>query len=187
MIRLTLLISYMLFWIGCAIQPSPRYTIDDRPPRKENKNFSDGNDTNQDITNHDLNDNEVRLRFANEIRSFIGAPYVWGGATPAGTDCSGLVQTVYRDALGITLPHSTNELYNMGHSISKTNLQTGDLIFFRQEGSSQLSHVGIYLNEGKFVHASLSSGVTIDSIEDDYYDNIFLGARRIISDAQASE
>ncbi|EPN49505.1 lipoprotein, partial [Pseudomonas syringae pv. actinidiae ICMP 19096] len=90
----------------------------------------------------------------------VGTPYRWGGNTPdSGFDCSGLIGYVYRDAAGISLPRSTREMIVMGvPNIRREQLQSGDLVFFATSGGSQVSHAGIYVGEGRFVHAPATGG-----------------------------
>lgn len=107
-------------------------------------------------------------------RRFLGAPYRWGGQSPNGVDCSGFVQEVFRLA-GHTLPRLAGEQFNACQEVSEP--AGGDLVFFStyQPGPS---HVGIYLGEGRFLHASSSRGVVEDELESAYFKPRYLGARR---------
>ncbi|UVE16543.1 C40 family peptidase [Pseudomonas sp. LS44] len=112
----------------------------------------------------------------------VGTPYRYGGNTPdGGFDCSGLIGYVYRDAAGIQLPRSTREMFAMrGSSVSRDALQTGDLVFFATNGGRQVSHAGIYVGEGRFVHAPSSGGtVRLDSLSATYWQKTYLDARRV--------
>jgi cell wall-associated NlpC family hydrolase len=106
--------------------------------------------------------------------SQIGVPYVWGGASPSGFDCSGLVVWSFAQ-VGISLPHSSYALYNAGPHVSRSELQVGDLVFF-----SGLGHVGIYTGGGSFVHAP-HTGTTVQygSLNDSYGTSSYVGAVRI--------
>ena len=113
----------------------------------------------------------------------VGTPYRWGGNTPdSGFDCSGLIGFVYRDAAGISLPRTTRELIVMrAQDVSAQNLQTGDLLFFATNGGSQVSHAGIYVGEGRFVHAPATGGtVKLDSLSKTYWQKAYLSAKRVL-------
>ncbi|OFW59659.1 MAG: hypothetical protein A2133_00945 [Actinobacteria bacterium RBG_16_64_13] len=102
---------------------------------------------------------------------YLGSPYVWAGASPSGFDCSGFVMYVYRK-VGVNLPHSSRLQYGVGQPVSRSDLRPGDLVFF----FSPISHVGIYIGDGKMINAAgTGKGVRIDSIWGSYS-----GASRII-------
>lgn len=105
--------------------------------------------------------------------------YTWGGHAPStGFDCSGLVRYVYRHALGVDLPHRARAQYKMGKSVARNDLEPGDLVFFRTEGRS-VSHVGIYLDNGRFIDAPSSGEVVqVDSLNNPYWSSHYVGARR---------
>ncbi|WP_128083730.1 C40 family peptidase [Paenibacillus sp. DMB5] len=113
------------------------------------------------------------------IDKAIGTKYVSGGVSTNGFDCSGFTMYVF-DKIGINLPHQSGSQYQMGTAISRDNLREGDLVFFNTSGRG-VSHVGIYVGDGKFAHASSSKGVTISSLSDSYYVNRYVGAKRIMS------
>jgi peptidoglycan DL-endopeptidase CwlO len=105
---------------------------------------------------------------------YLGTPYRWGGATPAGFDCSGLVVWVYGQ-LGIALPHFTGALYLLGVPVSRDQLAPGDLVFF-----DALDHVGIYIGAGQFIHAPHTGDVVrVSTMSSGSYAASFVGARRI--------
>lgn len=116
----------------------------------------------------------------------VGTPYRYGGNTPdGGFDCSGLIGYVYRDAAGIRLPRSTRELSGLrAPTIGRDALQSGDLLFFATNGGRQVSHAGIYVGEGRFVHAPSSGGtVRLDSLSARYWQQSYLDARRVLPPA----
>ena len=110
--------------------------------------------------------------------NYIGVPYVFGGTSPYGFDCSGYVQYVFAKA-GISIPRTADVQYDFGTPISTTELVPGDLVFF-ETYTYGASHVGIYLGDGNFIHASSSQGVTINSLSQAYYSSHYIGARRIL-------
>lgn len=111
---------------------------------------------------------------------YLGVQYVWGGTTPAGFDCSGLVQYVYGKN-GIQLPRTTYNQIMVGASVGPDKLRPGDLVFFDTDASKKgPDHVGIYIGGGKFIHAPRpGAGVKISSLSDSYYMNRWMGGRRI--------
>lgn len=113
----------------------------------------------------------------------VGTPYQWGGNTPdSGFDCSGLIGFVYRDVAGLTLPRTTRELLAMpAQSVTRSQLSAGDLVFFATGGSRKVNHAGIYVGEGRFVHAPSKGGtVRLDYLADRYWDRAYLDARRVL-------
>lgn len=109
------------------------------------------------------------------IDEWLGTRYRLGGTTKSGIDCSAFVQVLYVTQYGVNLPRTAREQYDATQRISRTNLKEGDLVFFNTQGG--VSHVGIYLQNNKFVHAS-SSGVTISDLFDEYWERRFIGVGR---------
>lgn len=111
---------------------------------------------------------------------YLGVPYVYGGASPSGFDCSGFTMYVYNQ-LGISLPHGATPQLKYGTYVSRSELQPGDLVFF-SDGSYPASHVGIYVGDDQFIHASSSTGngycVCVSSLNTNYYSRNFVGGRR---------
>jgi peptidoglycan DL-endopeptidase CwlO len=104
---------------------------------------------------------------------YLGVPYRWGGASPSGFDCSGFVMYVFAQ-IGVSLPHSTYAMYNMGTPVSLGQLQPGDLVFF-----NGLGHMGIYIGGGQFIHSPHTGDVVKISAMSGYYASAFVGARRV--------
>lgn len=113
-------------------------------------------------------------------KSLLGTIYVYGGTTPRGFDCSGFTQYVYKMA-GVSLPRTASEQSQVGVAVDKSQLMPGDLVFF-QTVTNGISHVGIYMGNGNFIHASSGSShkVTITSLSSSYYVDRYRGAVRIL-------
>lgn len=167
MARFSLLICFA-FLAACAGRQAPPPSFDPAPP--------------QVLSSHT---EDVMFR----ALGLVGTPYRYGGNTPeSGFDCSGLIGFVYRDAAGIQLPRSTREMVaQRTPRVASDALQTGDLVFFATGGARQVNHAGIYVGEGRFVHAPSSGGtVRLDRLEQAYWRNSFLEARRVLQPEQAS-
>jgi cell wall-associated NlpC family hydrolase len=109
---------------------------------------------------------------------FLGKPYVWGATGPSAFDCSGFTTYVYKN-FDVSLPRTSSGQYGSGQTVSKANLAQGDLVFFNTYGS--ISHVGIYIGDGRFIHAGSSkTGVVISSIGEGYYASRYVGAKRVL-------
>lgn len=120
------------------------------------------------------------LAVLSRAREFMGVRYRYGGTSRSGFDCSGFVQTVFRSQ-GVRLPRTSAEQSRVGTPVSRSDLQKGDLVFFKTRGS-RISHVGIYQGGGRFIHASSGGGkVEVDSLTSGYYDRRYAGARRVIA------
>lgn len=117
--------------------------------------------------------NKILLESVDE---WYGTKYRMGGMTKTGIDCSAFVQAVFAAAYGISLPRTAREQYKVSTLVSRTELKEGDLLFFNTRGG--VSHVGIYLQNNKFIHASTSRGVTVSDMFEPYYLKRFIGAGR---------
>jgi cell wall-associated NlpC family hydrolase len=111
------------------------------------------------------------------IDEWYGTRYRMGGTTKSGIDCSAFVQTIYFAAFAVSLPRTARDQYRASRIISATELKEGDLVFFNTIGG--ISHVGIYLQNNKFVHASSSNGVIISDLFEPYYLKRYIGAGRV--------
>ncbi|MCP4748654.1 MAG: hypothetical protein GY874_21340 [Desulfobacteraceae bacterium] len=119
---------------------------------------------------------------ARELRdaviAWIGTPHKMGGDNRRGIDCSGFVKRIYNDVFGIKMPRTAVLQLNSGFSVNRNNLKAGDLIFFRPPYKA--NHVGIYLGNGEFAHASKSKGVMISKLQNPYWRDCYWSARRIL-------
>ncbi len=114
----------------------------------------------------------------NVLVPWLGTPYLPGGTTKNGADCSGFVSSVYMEKERMYIPRSTTEEYKMGKDVTVDNLIIGDLVFFGE--GKRISHVGIYVGKGNFIHASSSNGVMVSPLEDNYWKPKYMGARRYL-------
>ena len=120
------------------------------------------------------------------IDTFIGVPYLWGGETRQGTDCSGFTQTVYSEQ-GVRIPRVSRDQHKhlksagalVGGSRRQNRLERGDLVFFNKNGRGRITHVGMYIGEGEFAHAACSKGVVISNFQKRYYQRLFVDGGRV--------
>ncbi len=124
-----------------------------------------------------------RVDMMKEIVNLLGNPYRYGGMNAVrGLDCSAFVGTIYSRAFGVRLPRSSSEQFGAGHKIRKDDLKAGDLVFFKtRRRRAPVSHVGIYVGQNLFAHASTRHGVIISPIDQGYYQRTFVGARRVLT------
>ena len=108
---------------------------------------------------------------------YLGAPYVSAGITPSGFDCSGFTTYVFRE-LGINLNRTSAGQYSQGTAVSRNDLQVGDLLFFNTSGYG-VSHVAIYIGNGKMIHSQSSKGVSYNNLTDSYWNKTYIGAKRV--------
>ncbi len=120
----------------------------------------------------------IEHRMQGEIDSWMGTPYVYGGASKSGVDCSAFTQAVYR-SVGIEIPRRASRQSAAAQTVSRNSLRYGDLIFFNTSGSG-ISHCGIYLGNGEFVHASSSRGVVRDMLNHPYYSSRYVTGGRFL-------
>ncbi|MEL4106430.1 SH3 domain-containing protein [Oscillospiraceae bacterium WX1] len=132
------------------------------------------------LSSEQLSARQVLVDFATQ---YVGYNYVYGGASPSsGFDCSGLVYYVFRHFDYNVNRTASSQFKNDGTSVKKADLQPGDLVFFSSNGGHSVTHVGIYIGNNKFVHASTPKiGVVISSLDSDYYTRVWYGAKRVMS------
>ncbi|CEO30366.1 C40 family peptidase [Paraclostridium sordellii] len=127
-----------------------------------------------------VNNTNAASAVVNMAYSKLGSPYVWGAEGPNTFDCSGLTSYVFRNAAGVSLPRTSGSQYGVGTSVSKANLQPGDLVFFATGGGG-ISHVGIYVGGGQMIHAPQTGDVVkVSNINSSYWQNAYVGAKRVL-------
>ena len=135
------------------------------------------------IDNNDITSSRSNINKASSVlttaRQFLGVSYLYGGESPSGFDCSGFTRYVFRQ-YGVHLPRSAQEQSSVGVKVSPRELAPGDLLFFNTEKSGRINHVGIYMGDNKFIHASRTSGITITLLTDSYYQDKMITARRVL-------
>ena len=134
---------------------------------------------------YSMETHELKASVVDEACTHIGAPYVYGGSSPSGFDCSGFTSYVYKQ-FGYSISRTASSQLDCGVSVERDALQMGDLVFFRDPSitSKAASHVGIYIGGGQFVHATSSRTgyVKVSYLSETYFDTYYVGARRIITD-----
>jgi len=125
-----------------------------------------------------MNPDAVNQRIEKHAQPWYGTPYEWGGKSKDGVDCSGFIQAVYETAFDWLLPRVTEQQVQTGRQVQPDELRAGDLVFFHPE--DQYNHVGIYLKDNEFVHASSNDGVSKASLENRYWQDYYWTARRLL-------
>ncbi|TCL07279.1 MULTISPECIES: bifunctional murein DD-endopeptidase/murein LD-carboxypeptidase [Sodalis] len=121
---------------------------------------------------------DIKTKIMDQYAVWKGVRYRLGGSTKRGIDCSAFVQMTFKEQFGLELPRSTTEQQGMGSKIQRTKLRPGDLVLFHAGSTGR--HVGIYLGNDQFVHASTTSGVMISSMNEDYWKKRYREARRVL-------
>jgi cell wall-associated NlpC family hydrolase len=121
--------------------------------------------------------NNKQKEIINFAESWVGTPYCYGGTDKSCTDCSGFVMQIFDEA-GIKLPRTALQQYQFGQLVEDNDIAPGDLVFFIRD--SKIGHVGIYVGENQFIHASTNRGVVIQNLDDEFYRETFAGVRRVI-------
>ncbi|HBI04359.1 MAG TPA: cell wall hydrolase [Paenibacillaceae bacterium] len=131
--------------------------------------------TTQSVIDHAL----IKKAIATDAAKYTGTPYVWGGASPSGFDCSGFVHYMF-NSHGLDMPRTTSrDLYKMGTPISRDQLQPGDLVFFAVNEPGVISHVGIYVGNNQFISATTSKGIWTTSLDNTFWAQYYVGAQQV--------
>jgi cell wall-associated NlpC family hydrolase len=198
--RLTILIVIPIFLNSCASStyqerygntPSSKKSstnnkstsqtkVEDEITQPPSSVSSDESQSILDKLNKVIETNKKKEKFLIEIVGYLNTPYRYGGKSRNGIDCSAFTQNVYKNSLNVNIPRTAREQYRTWTIFkSKADLKFGDLIYFNTSRRYFPGHVGIYLDDNLFAHASSSKGVIVSSLENDYYSSKFVGANRI--------
>jgi len=132
----------------------------------------------QEIPNSKNSDPKTVNKITKAFKKWQGTPYKWGGNSTRGVDCSGLVTQVYKNKFDLSLPRTSETQVTQGFRVSRNKLKVGDLVFFKTGRTTR--HLGIYVGDNKFMHASSSRGVIITSLNNSYWKPKYWQARRVI-------
>lgn len=117
-------------------------------------------------------DQDIDLDLVREVSGWLGTPYQWAGNTKKGVDCSGFVKQVYQKVYGVNTPRTADGMADIYKKVGRNNLKAGDMVYFKIN-TARVGHVGIYLQDGYFVHASSSKGVMVNNLSESYYKKYF--------------
>lgn len=173
--RIALVVSSVVLLSGCYLpNTKPQDTLqsqDEVIHIDENRNLAEDSLRNFNFTA----EYRVKEMLYQQFREWEGTPYLYGGSTKRGIDCSALVQRIFASAFELNVPRSTYYQVKIGEKVDRKKLEVLDLVFFKLETGR---HVGIYLGDGKFIHASTSMGVIISTLENPYWSRNYWTARR---------
>lgn len=152
---------------------SPPTTAEKDIPRILQRYYTDNNQSASPAVT------SIREKVIMEIIKYLDTPYKYGGNSEKGIDCSAFTQTVFTNVFAYNLPRTARDQYALGADIDREDLHFGDLVFFNTRRRVRPGHVGIYIGDNLFAHASRKLGVTVSSLDEDYYSNRFMGGRRM--------
>lgn len=172
--RFLALLGIVLVLGACSVLSKQPVVIEPRPPAVTEPTPPAASPPKPPAVSERPADAERGRRVVAIAKKHVGAPYRWGGSSPAGFDCSGFVRYVYAQ-VGVSLPHNAAKQYRLGTPVSRDNLQPGDLVFF-----DRLRHNGIYVGNGRFIHSrQTGKRVAIARLDGEWYSDHFAGARRL--------
>lgn len=167
--------------IGCRItDENGEEDIDDSPVKEESVDIS-YLISKYNVNSENPGNKSVEEKMLVEIIKYLGTPYRYGGNSENGIDCSAFTQSVFKRSLSISLNRSARDQYTQGFTEidDREELKFGDLVFFNTRRRVRPGHVGVYIGDNLFVHASSSNGVIVSSLNHDYYSKRFMGGRRV--------
>lgn len=155
--------------------------------KTNNEKENIGNVSHSKASEHDATPKPIANALINEARSWLGTPYKWGGHDHSGADCSGFLMEVYKAAVDVDIPRTTKDQRALCLYVDKDNISIGDIIFFTSKNSGgKIAHVGMYVGNGRMIHASSSRGVVEDNLDLNYYVTHFQSIGRVPQLAKAN-
>lgn len=176
-----LVCAIVLFTLGCGgMKPNPIYSSGKSESRSPKRVKTTKTPKRPSLMTTGKFTSPYKTLMLKSINKYQGVPYKWAGDSMTGMDCSGFTMKVFQESSNYTLPHNATAQYKLGSKVNQRQLKFGDLVFFRDIETKGVSHVGIYVGDDNFAHASLSKGVVYSSLKQDYYRKRYVSARRIL-------
>lgn len=166
--------------VAVKVDAKSDLSFDEKEIQEVIKNKDKVNKESKEVKKAPAANPSIAAKVINSAENKLGSTYVYGDTGKDGYDCSGLVYSIYNNELGISIPRSSVSQSTFGKQVSKSDLQEGDLVFFNTVGNG-VSHVGIYIGDGKFIHASSGQGkVMTSSLDEGYYQERYVNAARVL-------